>query len=659
MAAAQSSKAVTIVYDVHAREFTCWYEGDRFNAPCGSSSHHYYQGLYFFRGQTVYLQFDGARVADLFSSNVTVNDLAEPAVPIFGSLSSLPVVNTIGPASSVVLGPNVKLVGGPNSTLANLPAVLDLLPLDDFKSLIQTSLLGLVGTDEALKALTFANSGAIAKLDVVAGPVSPIVTQTADLLSKATTLMGNADPALGWLRVQYCPAPLTPPAAGTTTNFSKFNQRLLELAQLIAQQNALVQEVVAVEIKSRATDLITQVTAFQDPKLGGFVSSNAGSVADSSGLLYFQDVFRRSGYVQQPSTIQNIGIDAARSEYKPANSLIQAVNAAHKAIGTKPDHSSRDRLKANLGWLASQWGSIDAAITRYATIAAYADSLRNYLNRADNVFTVQTSQNNLSRSLIDAGAAANCVAQGMPLPESFDRPSLGTWYGGETIALELKQGTRLPAYDLTGIQTTSQVSVTRDPATARAVVTGPQDATTSVAKTTFLIHNTYQLQLAAGFMWSWFHDVKFQVAQQTTTTGGVSTATNSFVQTQDRSYRFLPTVDLVFYPFARDFFPWKARYPGEKRPSFLKEIGLLAGSSISDPTKDFFFGGVWVPRSGIGIQGGIHYGYVDHLPDGVTLNTPITASVTPVTQKLDHGWFVGVIMHMQVFQSVFAVIFKK
>ena len=82
------------------------------------------------------------------------------------------------------------------------------------------------------------------------------------------------------------------------------------------------------------------------------------------------------------------------------------------------------------------------------------------------------------------------------------------------------------------------------------------------------------------------------------------------------------------------------------------------GFSMADPTKDFFLGGAWVPRSGIGVKGGIHLGFVDQLPPGVTLNTAFTNDVTPVSQTLRHAWFFGLTVHMQVFKDVFGVILK-
>ncbi len=135
-ASAQSTQPVTIVYDVHAREFTCWYEGARIlltSSSCtGDKLHPFYNGVHFFRGQSIYLQYFGAHVADLFAPAITANDLAEPAIPIFGQTSTLPSVNTVGPAESLVLGSTVKQVAGENDPLLVLYAMLDRLRTKGF-----------------------------------------------------------------------------------------------------------------------------------------------------------------------------------------------------------------------------------------------------------------------------------------------------------------------------------------------------------------------------------------------------------------------------------------------------------------------------------------------------------------------------------------------
>jgi hypothetical protein len=660
---AQSSADVTIVYDVQAREFRCWYEGERREWPgmqkvqnvpkvalaCPSDMHPFYQGIHFYAGQAIYLQYIGAHVGDLFAPASTSTELAEPAVPVFGAGSGLPAITKLfAPAVTTVKAPGtqaVQAVASPRSALSNLTGTLDRLSNADFKQYIQSALIDIVATEKASKALVFANSNA---LETLTRAIGPIPKHAQDILANVTALMGTAPPQLGWLQVRYCsPSNSALTAHDAAADFPVYNDRLLDLTQLMSQQAALVQEVIALEIKLKADDVVAQINAYQDPAVSGFSSPVAKTLDD------FANKVRASGYLQAPSIIDNIAVVGGKYEPAPTGSLLDDVNKT----GLPVNATTLGQLKDNLKTLVSKWSEIEDAIQRYKPIAAYADKLEAYKAQPDNVFNMQAGLNELSRLLIDAGAAANCIAQGMPLPEPFDRPSLGTWYTSQTIALEIKRGTRLPAYDLSGIETTTQTSVTRDTAAGKATTSAPQDASTSVAKTVFQIHNTYHFEFAAGFMRSWFHDVKYQVFQRTVTSGGSSTTENFFAQTESHDYRFLATADLIYYPFKREFFPWRARYPGERQPPRYKELGLLAGFSITDPTKDFFLGAAWVPRTGIGIQGGIHFGFVDGTPP-VPLGQAITNGVTSVSQRLDHGGFIGLVMHMQVFKDVFGAIFK-
>ncbi len=540
----------------------------------------------------------------------------------------------------------------------------------DFESLVTSRLKNPAGTDEAKNALSLTKSGTVDAFINAAGFNSRFSKRATSTAANATAFLPAAPPSpaqsLGELRDRYC-YPQASKGEDPDADFPVFNQRLLDLAQLISQQNSLSQDAVSLGLKQKTIDLQSEIKTFQDPKLSGFRRTVAHNTFPR-GLEQFKKMINDSGFLEQTDQIDNITILPSSGEQRgyqglsPGSQFFQAVNKKYNDSKKDPDSASLARLKANLKSLVSQWADLSDAIDTYIAIADQVETLK---NAAQTIVDLQNTLNDLSVSLIESGSAANCVAQGMPLPSMYDRTSLGTWYSGETITLELKQGTRLPAYDLAGLQSITQVDLSKDPAAPKGATTGPVDTSTSVAKTSFQIHNLYHFQLAAGFMRSWIHDVKFQAFQQSTTTSGTTTTDTFFAQTRNRSYRVLPTINVIYYPFAREFFPWKARYDGEVSgkqawvKERLKEVGAQAGFSLTDPTKDFFFGGAWVPRSGIGIQGGIHYGYVDQLPPGVSLNTPVTANVTSVSQRLDHAWFFGPIMHMQVFQQLFGVIFKK
>ena len=136
---ARSTTDVTIVYNVQTREFTCWYEGQpRPQSPCldpsGATAHPYFAGIHFFRGQTVFLQYDGAHVADFFAPVITVAGLTEPSVPIFGALSELPSIKGLAPQDRIVLPAGQKFVRSQASKLLNLLSLLDVLKPAEFFS---------------------------------------------------------------------------------------------------------------------------------------------------------------------------------------------------------------------------------------------------------------------------------------------------------------------------------------------------------------------------------------------------------------------------------------------------------------------------------------------------------------------------------------------
>ena len=207
-----------------------------------------------------------------------------------------------------------------------------------------------------------------------------------------------------------------------------------------------------------------------------------------------------------------------------------------------------------------------------------------------------------------------------------------------------------------------------------AAPTSPQvapNALTAARSLTFRIHNLYHFQLAAGFVYSTARDDQFQVySVQPTGAGGATGGSASgsglppqqlITQTRSRSYNLLPTAELLIYPFAQDFFPFKPRFPGERGPSFLRtDLAALIGISMTSPSRDFLFGGAWFPRQkAVGIQFGLHLALRDYPPDNAALDTPLTQAVIVMKQKVKPGAFVGVSLSSQLFKDIFGYIFKQ
>ena len=145
-----------------------------------------------------------------------------------------------------------------------------------------------------------------------------------------------------------------------------------------------------------------------------------------------------------------------------------------------------------------------------------------------------------------------------------------------------------------------------------------------------------------------------------TTGSGATASTQKFVeQTRARDYNLLATADVMVFPVARHRFPFRPRYPDEKRPHLYQDFGALLGFSVTSPNRDFLIGGVFFPRqSAIGIKFGWHLTLRDYPPDNLSASQPITDSVNVPSQELKGGLFVGLSFTTDFFGRVFAPIFK-
>lgn len=181
----------------------------------------------------------------------------------------------------------------------------------------------------------------------------------------------------------------------------------------------------------------------------------------------------------------------------------------------------------------------------------------------------------------------------------------------------------------------------------------------------FQIQNLYHFQLAAGVVVSTMKDEEFQQVKRTAAAAGSTPASTEliFVPTVERSYRFFPTVEVLYYPSARSFFP---RYKKadqarvEHRQGGWQDVGALIGFSASQPTKDFIAGGVWMPGTvGVGLKFGWHFGFREALPKGVEPNKPVTGDTIFLEEGIRHGFFFGASLNTQLFKDLFGLIFKK
>ena len=156
---APKQSIATVVYDVKLHEFHCWREDVLTDAararPCdyndASLGWHSMTGdLYFVRGEAVSILLVNAVAQDIFGLDVKADDLAEPTVPIAGSLTELPKLLPIPAAPSVIAGAGVTFAAT-TPTIKPTERVYRLLTIagdKDFKSWVQSTLIDPLGAKE-------------------------------------------------------------------------------------------------------------------------------------------------------------------------------------------------------------------------------------------------------------------------------------------------------------------------------------------------------------------------------------------------------------------------------------------------------------------------------------------------------------------------------
>jgi hypothetical protein len=653
-----ADKDITIVYDVELKQFRCWYEGQPVPKACGKGgSHIFEEGVHFYRGETIYLQFAGAHVADLFTVELTVNDITEPTVPIFGAISDLPKVKLIEAAETLIPAPGVVTVAGNVSISAILYASLDQMEKAEFQKYLEDTILTPTASD---KFLNFINANA----NVIITNLDAQLKRSGHFVKEALSIQSSFESnGLNSLNQTYC---ITTSGTSTQADADQFLKHLRELVRTIARQRALREEIITAGLATDGKALVEQYKLFNDP----FIARLGRIKVDD--LKTFRDDFNIDFPVSDRTRlIRGIVLDKTQSpKYLLAPGNADREPGFLKNINTNAgllNDEGLKRLKDNLLLLASRWGEFELAVDRLDKFQTIATKLESYQARTPDrvdtddplsVFQYQILLNRVGQVGIRAADTANCIAQNMPLPDPYDHIVLGRWFGSKDVAVTVKQGTRLPLFQIEGVAQTGRIPAAGGDNSQLGTTQTARIDPVAVRQAKFSIHNTYHFQLAAGFVVSTMRDERFQLAQRTITEGMTMRTEKFFVQTRDRSYHFLPTIELLIYPQAREYFPWKSRYPGERRPSVLKEMGLLVGFSLVNPTKDFFFGTAWMSRGGFGIKGGLHLGFKDTLPKGIEPGETLTDEITVVQQKLKRGAFFGVSMTTQVFKDIFGVIFK-
>lgn len=676
--AADDDRDITIIYDASLREFTHWCPGI---VTAGSCDHPFHDYVHFYRGQTIHLVVRGAHLADMLAVELKVTALVEPTVPVFGGLTELPKVKLIEPAESLVQTA-VQRAAAPKAIKPDdvlyffLPRWQETDTKHELQDYLKQTLIDPTSTAEFLQLVSSDDVRLIGLLNARLDKSGPLVGRANEIKQQLDQL--KADTAVRY--DAFCPV-VKSPAAGTKPDpddDARFTiQQVARLARLVDRERALLAGIQASGVRDIAATVVADAKLLDNPK-----TAPALEIESCSLDKFWSDFKTAFPVALRMAFVDRLDIDPATKAYivKPGSpaapaaltTFVNRLNANLPAAGATAD--SVARLKKNLTVMFENTTPIELAVARLNRARPVAVALCLYRNPKDSackmtcesgpaaahsetVYTFQQMLDDITVATVDRGADANCAVQQMPLPPSMSERTLGRWFGSEEVVMTVKQGTRVPLFDITNIGPGDRLVLadTKD-VSPKPAQTATQDLAASRTGT-FLIHNLYRFQLGAGFMTSTMDDQRYQVLERTLADG--KTKEKFFAVTRDRSYHFLPTIELMINFVPRDGFPWTPRYTDEKRPSRWRDFSALIGFSLADPTKDFLFGAGWLPgRVGVGLKGGFHLGFKDTLPDNVKPGQALTEETTIVQQTLRQGYFIGVTLETQLFKDIFGLIFK-
>jgi hypothetical protein len=625
---ADGPKHATIVYDAVLREFRCWTDGAidarARGGVCdpGARWHPMSASLFFVRGQSVNVLVVNGVAQDVFSLEVKADDLAEPTTPVSGTFVDVPKLQEIPAAAGVFAGVGAAFVGGA-ATVKPSTRIYALLPTAspaDFKAALRTLVLDPLAAKEIS--------------DLLAVDVNAAITT-------AGTGAAFADAANALLdEVKRVTVPATMPEWATTTK---------SFARTV----------------DRATGLRTRIVAAGLPAAGKTLN-DAGNALRSGPVRRALDIdpndlrtltadLTNAFAVQPYAKIASIGVSSNR--FHSGDALLDALlKKVNDAIGTVPRTAAlRTQLKANLTTLADSLPSIQVASRRRTDLA----TLEGNVNGATAITSLRDVLFTMTDTLTAIASRLNEAGKRLPLEAPYDVLPVGQWYATKTVTITLKQGQRLPMFDVGGVSDASRVGLTTGEvpaAKATSVAAGDLAAQRTL---TVPVYNLYHVKLGVGFAYSTIRDERFDVTTATTGSGDAAVTQQFIDQTRARDYNLVPTANVTIFPWARHEFPSRARYEGERLPSWYHDVGAMIGLGLKNPGRDFLFGITWLPRNApIGAQLAYHLGIRDYPPAGVAAGQPVTDRLIVLRQRALHGVSGGAVLTTDFFGKVFSSILK-
>ena len=594
-------------------------------------------GHVFRTGDEVLLKVLNGKYDVALSLAVAGTDLAPPDGPlIFGGESLKPITAFGATATPLLLVPlKTALQGGPDAIDNLVVNGAGTHQAADFKKLLKDRVKPLYTLAQLRTASNRENQGTFDALQTARTEIGPELHALEEKLKTSLDTLTGSPPS-------------TP--AGLIKKRGEFRENLRERKR--------VQDLLQVHSLPQNVARLAQIRiALQSDELAPVVA-----VTDVTHLKLLREIRTRERGVIATVTASGLGCDGPGCAPKLGELV------AHVADSTaNPQATVLAKMKVNLPELFKRenWDPFSELIDAVERIKDYeqkaadlTDSTSGDLLMADG--KGGTTQLGALIRGIDA-ATVGLIAALNHLPAGIDYPSdllsVGRWNKAKVITLTVKKQARFTPF-------TFQRFVSANPQTPPTAIAEqtPEPRTSAtpvpVATRVFEVHHTYHLRMTAGFIYSGLDDPDYgQGTRMVPDPDGAMDAEGNVkeitevipVLKRNRDYRVEPTVNLLIYPQGVDFFP--GRHP-------KVAVAGLVGVSLTNPTKSWLFGGNLQLGDVFNINGGLHLGFVEELPNGTEVGKALEPGLPVIVdEKLKTSGFVGFSVSPSVFTTLFSELF--
>ena len=623
--ASAENERFLIEYDAQRNEFGNVQKVDSAFDAVGSPSP-FFPGFVFERGDMLYVAIKNAHYDVEFKITTTVSDLPIPEVaPVYGADVSLKKVSIFDPEIKRFAGAAIELQAGEASFINNFITNLVEKPASGNGS-FRDYLVGVFDNALSKPSLREAANVPMEQLrPALEKEAELFVSRLADHSNKLQTFLKTILPCY--------PNDVASVFAGR----EQFNNFLRE-RQVISNDLTFSQ---MNELTEQLGDAQTKLTKPEVKTLLLYRESDLDKLRGALDELDIDDVARWTNATLRREDIELL--KKLKGKY-PIGELEKKLDAI------------KSNVILSLQFY-EQFGELSQLVT---AVRKNVESLEGYLDRTNqnNITALQNRIREVNRFTASIVIKVNDFPEKVPyVPERYE---LGQWFGSKRITIQISRRKRLRDYDATEL-----LKSLAGPAATQSVISGATqeaplvfDKFKEIKQSRVEVHQLYHFRLTAGFVYSGLRDEDFTVATRTVpdSSGAVdeegdpkSVAEKFLLATKERNYHFFPSLNLVYYPKARDYFPGRSAFPA---------IGILAGFSLTDPKDDFLFGANVEFSPLVAFSGGLHLGLVPELPEDLEPGDTIPPDqVVVIEEKLSPAAFGALSLDLQFFKNVIGGIF--